>query len=174
MKHQQSEWVSDTRRAGRVCSPKVLAQKNRVVGAHRCVWACEEAHHALLCLPPVVTRRKRVREPRCPHNWEAQSRPSLRTAGKLQGVPPSWCGRRVAVSSAVCSRRPQGKRHDVQAACEPGGRGRRGVPVHPTRLQTHRTSPAQALLTILIETLNPTCAWCPCMMSSVHSRSVED
>jgi hypothetical protein len=42
--------------------------------------------------------------------------------------------------------------HDVQAACEPGGGGYGGVPVHPARLDTHRTSPAQALLTILTET----------------------
>jgi hypothetical protein len=44
------------------------------------------------------------------------------------------------------------KRHDVQAACEPGGGGYGGVPVHLSRLHTHRTSPAQALLTILAET----------------------
>jgi hypothetical protein len=36
-----------------------------------------------------------------------------------------------------------------QAACEPGGGGRGGVPVHPARPRSHRTSPAQALLTIL-------------------------
>jgi hypothetical protein len=41
------------------------------------------------------------------------------------------------------------KRHDVQAACEPGCGGCGRVPVHPLRLHTHRTSPAQALLTIL-------------------------
>jgi hypothetical protein len=39
--------------------------------------------------------------------------------------------------------------NDAQAACEPGGRGGGGVPVHPARLRSHRTSPAQALLTIL-------------------------
>jgi hypothetical protein len=44
------------------------------------------------------------------------------------------------------------KRHEVQAACEPGGGGRGGVPVDPARLHAHRTSPAHALLTILIET----------------------
>jgi hypothetical protein len=44
------------------------------------------------------------------------------------------------------------KRHDGQAACEPGGGGCGGVPVHHPRLHTHRTSPAQALLTILAET----------------------
>jgi hypothetical protein len=31
-----------------------------------------------------------------------QSRPTLRTAGSLQGVPPSCCGRRVAVWSGAC------------------------------------------------------------------------
>jgi hypothetical protein len=40
----------------------------------------------------------------------------------------------------------------AQAACEPGGGGRGAVPVHPARLHSHRTSPAQALLTIWIET----------------------
>jgi hypothetical protein len=79
----------------------------------------------------------------------------LRTAGTLQGVPPSWCERRVAVSSGVGSIRRSkgsGKRHDVQAACEPGGGGCGGVPIHHPRLHTHRTSPAQALLTMLTET----------------------
>jgi hypothetical protein len=65
-----------------------------------------------------------------------------------------------------------GKRHDAQAACEPGCRGCGGVPVHPARLHTHRTSPAQALLTILTET----CATFDllshchlvCVMSDVH------
>jgi hypothetical protein len=47
------------------------------------------------------------------------------------------------------------KRHDVQAACEPGGGGCGGVPVHPARLHTHRTSPAQALLTILMRHAEP-------------------
>jgi hypothetical protein len=37
-----------------------------------------------------------------------QSRPTLRTAGTLQGVPPSCCGRRVAVWSGGCSNRPSG------------------------------------------------------------------
>ena len=41
------------------------------------------------------------------------------------------------------------KRRDAQAACEPGGGGCGGVPDHPARLHTHRTSPAQALLTML-------------------------
>jgi hypothetical protein len=44
------------------------------------------------------------------------------------------------------------KRHDAQAAREPGGGACGGVPVHPPRLHTHRTSPAQALLTKLTET----------------------
>jgi hypothetical protein len=48
--------------------------------------------------------------------------------------------------------RALGERHDAQAACEPGGGGCGGVPVHPAQLHTHRTSPAQALLTIRIET----------------------
>jgi hypothetical protein len=44
----------------------------------------------------------------------------------------------------------KGPRHDEQAACEPGGGECGGVPVHPARLHGHRTSPAQALLTILM------------------------
>jgi hypothetical protein len=86
-------------------------------------------------------------------NWCSLRAPTLRTAGSLQGVPPSCCGRRAAVWSGACSTiKGLEKRHDAQAACEPGGGGRGGVPVHPLRLQTHRTSPAQALLTIWIET----------------------
>jgi hypothetical protein len=80
---------------------------------------------------------------------------TLRTAGTLQGVPPSCCGHRVAAWSGACVRADlQGleKRHDAQAACEPGGGGCGGVHVHHPRLHTHRTSPAQALLTILTET----------------------
>jgi hypothetical protein len=42
------------------------------------------------------------------------------------------------------------RRHDRQAACEPGGGGCWGVPDHLARLHTHRTFPAQALLTILM------------------------
>jgi hypothetical protein len=65
------------------------------------------------------------------------------------------------------------KRHDVQAACEPGGGGCGGVPVHPPRLHTHRTSPAQALLTIFDRDLlqRLTCsrtATVVCVMSDVH------
>jgi hypothetical protein len=45
---------------------------------------------------------------------------ALRAAGTLQGVPPSCCGRRVAVWSGVCVRtdhqgRPQVAHHDVWA-----------------------------------------------------------
>jgi hypothetical protein len=69
----------------------------------------------------------------------------------LQGAPPSWCGRRVAVS-CVRAGAIKRTRQDGQAACEPGGGGCGGVPVHPARLHTHRTSPAQALLTMLTET----------------------
>jgi hypothetical protein len=47
------------------------------------------------------------------------------------------------------------KRHDAQAACEPGGGECGGVPFHPARLHTHRTSPAQALLTILMRHAEP-------------------
>jgi hypothetical protein len=49
----------------------------------------------------------------------------------------------------------RGWRGDAQAACEPGGGGCGGVPVHPARLHTHRTSPAQTLLTILARHAEP-------------------
>jgi hypothetical protein len=74
------------------------------------------------------------------HTHTLQSSPTLRTAGTLQGVPPSCCGRRVAVWSVCSNLVKGGKRHDGQAACEPGGGGCGGVPVHPLRLHTHRTS----------------------------------
>jgi hypothetical protein len=38
---------------------------------------------------------------------------------------------------------------DVQADCEPGGVGYGGVPVHPARLHSHRTFPAQAAASAL-------------------------
>jgi hypothetical protein len=43
------------------------------------------------------------------HNWESSppsEQPTLRKTATLQGVPPSCCGRRVAVWSGVCSSRP--------------------------------------------------------------------
>ena len=47
-------------RAGDGYAPRLCisegAQKNRVVGAHRWEWGCEEAHRALLYLPPVLPR----------------------------------------------------------------------------------------------------------------------
>jgi hypothetical protein len=58
------------------------------------------------------------------------------------------------------------KRLDAQAAYEPGGGGCGGVPVHPLRLHTHRTSPAQALSTILTSMLNPTSD----LLSHCHRR----
>jgi hypothetical protein len=80
-------------------------------------------------------------------------RPTLRTAGTLQGVPPSCCGRRAAgVEWGVFEPALRSNGNDAQAACEPGGGECGGVPVHPPRLHTHRTSPAQALLTMLTET----------------------
>ena len=102
-------------RAGDGYAPRLCisegAQKNRVVGAHRWEWGCEEAHRALLYLPPVLPRGCASR---VDQNQEKLSRthprsiPTLRTAGSLQGVPPSCCGRRVAVWSGVCSSRPSG------------------------------------------------------------------
>ena len=97
-------------RAGDGYAPRVCisegAQKNRVVGAHRRERGCEEAHRALLYLPPVLPRGCASR---VDQNQEKLSRthprsiPTLRTAGSLTDVPPSCCGRRVAVWSGVCS-----------------------------------------------------------------------
>ena len=102
-------------RAGDGYAPRLCisegAQKNRVVGAHRRERGCEEAHRALLYLPPVLPRGCASR---VDQNQEKLSRthprsiPTLRTAGSLQGVPPSCCGRRVAVWSGACSNRPSG------------------------------------------------------------------
>jgi hypothetical protein len=62
--------------------------------------------------------------------------------------------------------------NDAQAACEPGGGGCGGVPVHPARLQTHRTSHAQALLTMLTghAATSDLLSHCHlvCMVSDVH------
>jgi hypothetical protein len=63
-------------------------------------------------------------------------------------VPISCCG----VACVRADHQGLEKQHDVQAACEPGGGGCGGVPVHPLQLRTHRTSLAQALLTILVVT----------------------
>ena len=66
----------------------------------------------------------------------------------------------------------KGKRHDEQAACEPGGGECGGVPVHPARLHGHRTSLAQALLTILMRhaATSDLLSHCDlvCMVSDVH------
>jgi hypothetical protein len=68
--------------------------------------------------------------------------------------PPPPAQTRLARLACCTTRRPRPlshnlKRRDTQAACEPGRGGCAGVPVHPARLHTHRTSPAQALVTIL-------------------------
>jgi hypothetical protein len=81
------------------------------------------------------------------HTTHPQSRPTLITAGTLQGVPPSCCGHRRGVEWAVFEPTIRVWRSGSTAACELGGGGCGGVPVHPLRLHTHRTSPAQALLT---------------------------
>jgi hypothetical protein len=47
------------------------------------------------------------------NNWGSShaGQPTLRSAGTLQGVPPSCCGRRAAVAKCVCSNRPSRVRH---------------------------------------------------------------
>jgi hypothetical protein len=78
---------------------------------------------------------------------------------------PSCCGRRASVWSGACSNRPSGGFGEAArraSSLGPGGGEHGGVPVHPPRLRTHRTSPAQALLTILsTHALPPSCVWCP-------------
>jgi hypothetical protein len=81
---------------------------------------------------------------------------TLVAPGSLQGVPPSCCGRRVAVWRVFePTIRVWRSGNDAQAACEPDGGGSGGLPVHPLRLHSHRTSPAQALLTILARHAEP-------------------
>jgi hypothetical protein len=76
-----------------------------------------------------------------PSEQQVHSKVSLRRA--VDAVQRVWSVFEPALRSSG---------NDVQAACEPGGGECGGVPVHPPRLNTHRTSPAQALLTMLIET----------------------
>jgi hypothetical protein len=58
-----------------------------------------EARRALLWLPhpALVLRGRRVGVTHLEQLSHPQSRPTLSTAGSLQGVPSSCCGRRVAV-----------------------------------------------------------------------------
>ena len=182
-KHQH-ERVTDTPRASSCISEG--AQKNRVVGAHRWERGCEEAHRALLYLPPVLPRgcASRVDQNQeklsrtHPQSQTEQTHPqnSRFTPRCPSGVLWTPCS---GVEWRVSDPALKGKRHDEQAACEPGGRGSGGVPVHPARLHGHRTSPAQALLTILTETC---CNALTCSRTAtvvrgvpgVHWRIVED
>jgi hypothetical protein len=77
-----------------------------------------------------------------PSEQQVHSKVSLRRA--VDAVQRVWSG--------ACSNRPSDPTATTQAACEPGGGECGGVPVHPPRRHTHRTSPAQALLTMLTET----------------------
>ena len=90
-----------------LASVRGLTEKTRE--AHRWVWVYGGSPCTAVTLTCTVL--KDGFETR--HNWAALSpSPSeqltLRTAGSLQGVPPSCCGRRVAVWSGVCSSRPSG------------------------------------------------------------------
>jgi hypothetical protein len=97
------------------------------------------AHRALLGFDRHTTGR-----PTAPSAQQVPSKVSLRRA--VDAV------QRCGVACVRADHQGLEKRHDGQAACEPGGGGCGGVPVHPARLHTHRTSPDQALLTILTET----------------------
>jgi hypothetical protein len=72
-------------------APSAKSMRHREVMALWCVRVCgfvrgEEA----TCTARVLTHLEQLSHP-------TQSRPTLRPAGSLQGVPPSCCGRRVAV-----------------------------------------------------------------------------
>jgi hypothetical protein len=62
---------------------------------HQTTSSDQLAHHAPAQLPLQLTQLGRA------HTPHPQSRPTLSTAGTLQGVPPSCCGRRVAVWSGA-------------------------------------------------------------------------
>jgi len=138
-------------RAGDGYAPRLCisegAQKNRVVGAHRREQGCEEAHRALLYLPPVLPRgcasRVDQNQEKLSRTHPQNSRFTPRCPSVVLWTPCSGVEWRVSDPAL------KGKRHDEQAACEPGGGECGGVPVHPPRLRSHRTSPAQALLTTL-------------------------
>ena len=82
-----------------------------------------------------------------------QSRPTLRTAGSLQGVPPSCCGRRVAVWSGACSNGPSGFGEAATTRKQPANLAVEGaeesLSTLPDYAATVRPPP---LLTIWIET----------------------
>jgi hypothetical protein len=84
------------------------------------------------------------------HPHPQSSRYTPRCPSVVLWTPCSGVGWRVFEPAVTV-----GKRHDAQAACEPGRGGCGGVPVHPLRLHAHRTSPAQALLTILARHAEP-------------------
>jgi hypothetical protein len=121
--------------------------------------------HKLVQLGQVSHTRTLRADP--PSEQQVHSKVSLRRA--VDAV--QRCG--------VCSNhRPSGfgKRPDAQAACEPGGEGCGGVPVHPARLHTHRT-----LFTTLMNMLNPTSDllshWPPscvgCLLCTIGSLRAE-
>jgi hypothetical protein len=114
----QGHLEGHTRAHGALCPPtrKVWA---RSAGCH---WAsrgtderCPDVvHKSVVQLSSVKVLSSTTRELSHTH---PQSRPTLRTAGTLQGVPPSWCGRRAAgVEWGVFEPAIKSKRHDAQAA----------------------------------------------------------
>jgi hypothetical protein len=86
----------------------LLRIRRTAVGAHRwyegvgrlTVHCCTSHLVTRGCEPALTTTVAAL------SHTHPQSRPTLRTAGSLQGVPPSCCGRRAAVWSGVCSDRP--------------------------------------------------------------------
>jgi hypothetical protein len=155
-KHQQARGGDEQRRASRVRAS--LRNPTRRIGGY--AWVYGEARRALLRLPPVVTRGLKesrwaltqlgaAHPPTPPQQTHPQnSRYTPRCPSVVLWTPCSGCGDAVP---GACSNRPSGPTATTQAACEPAGGECGGVPVHPPRRHTHRTSPAQALLTMLIE-----------------------
>jgi hypothetical protein len=154
-KHQQGGDVQRRPETSRVCvSPEVctsLRTPARHIGG--CVWG---GSPCTAVAPTPCTGAERAA--RGCDTLGAALTPSKQTHPQHSGFTPRcpfvvlWtpCGG-VEVACVRTDHQGLEKRHDVQAACEPGRGGCGGVPDHPARLQTHRTSPAQALLTILTE-----------------------
>jgi hypothetical protein len=169
-KRQHPQGGDVQRRASRVCiSPEVcrgrledLLDIGGVLGGLPCT----------VVAPTCTAHKAAVDLNRVTQLGSSLSHPHLRAAGTLQVIPPSCCGRRAAVASVRTDHQGLEKR---KQPFEPGGKGCGGVPVHPLRLHTHRTSPAQALLTTLLETCctqRLTCsrtATVVCVMSGLHS-----
>jgi hypothetical protein len=127
-----------------VSSSPSLAGVCRLSGDVRLTETAREAHRWVgvvwgggpcTAVTPTCTVQLRARVG-VEHNWGSshdhtdphpQSRPTLRAAGSLQGVPPSCCGRRVAVWSGACSSRPSGFGEAATTRKQPANLGVEGA-----------------------------------------------